>query len=158
MRLLNLSINFIVDFCPHLGSFSCFSHYVSAKFHLWPSSLSLYGSRCVLSEDSGFNSYSIQPEVYLVKNGVKYTASMESSNYWGYGYKTQHSYPRSRLITWKRSEVKFGRNIVRKTTTMRTTVRKKINAHITYNEYIISLNIYSRIEINLKHLMILLLT
>ena len=38
MRLLNLSINFIADFCPHLGSFYCFSHYVSAKFHLWPSS------------------------------------------------------------------------------------------------------------------------
>ena len=38
MRFLNLSINSIVDFCPHLGSFCCFSHYVSAKFHLWPSS------------------------------------------------------------------------------------------------------------------------
>ena len=27
-------------FCPHLGSFLCcfFFHYVSAKFHLWPSS------------------------------------------------------------------------------------------------------------------------
>ena len=29
------------------------------------------------------------------------------------GYKTQHSYPRSRLITWRRPEVKFGRNVVR---------------------------------------------
>ena len=40
MRLLNLRINFfIVDFCPHLGSFLLFfSRYVSAKFHLWPSS------------------------------------------------------------------------------------------------------------------------
>ena len=39
---------------------------------------------------------------------------MEGSNYWGYGYKTQHSYPRSRLITWRRPEVKFGRNLVKK--------------------------------------------
>ena len=39
---------------------------------------------------------------------------MEGSNYWGYDYKTQHSYPRSRLITWRRPEVKFGRNVVKK--------------------------------------------
>ena len=39
---------------------------------------------------------------------------MEGSNYWGHGYKTQHSYPRSRLITWRRPEVKFGRNVVKK--------------------------------------------
>ena len=49
MRLLNLRINFYLlrTFCPHLGSlffwgffFLCcfFFHYVSAKFHLWPSS------------------------------------------------------------------------------------------------------------------------
>ena len=42
MRLLNLRINFyfLRTFCPHLGSFLCcfFFHYVSAKFHLWPSS------------------------------------------------------------------------------------------------------------------------
>ena len=37
---------------------------------------------------------------------------LEGSNYWGYGHKTQHSYPRSRLITWW-LEVKFGRNVVR---------------------------------------------
>ena len=39
---------------------------------------------------------------------------MEGSNYWGYGYKTQHSYPRSQLITWRRPEVKFGWNVVKK--------------------------------------------
>ena len=39
---------------------------------------------------------------------------MEGSNYWGYGYKTQHSYPRSQLITWRRPEVKFGQNVVKK--------------------------------------------
>ena len=37
-----LRINFYLlwTFCPHLGSFLCcfFFHYVSAKFHLWPSS------------------------------------------------------------------------------------------------------------------------
>ena len=69
---MNLSINFIADFCPHLGSSCCFSHYVSAKFHLWPS-----------SGDS--------------------------------------------------PEVKFGRNVVRKTTRttkMRTKVRNKINTQI----------------------------
>ena len=39
---------------------------------------------------------------------------MEGSNYWGYGYKAQHSYPRSQLITWRRPEVKFDRNVVKK--------------------------------------------
>ena len=39
---------------------------------------------------------------------------MEGSNYWGYSYKTQHFYPRSRLITWRRPEVRFGRNVVKK--------------------------------------------
>ena len=68
----------------------------------WPvaqrmEALSLYGSRWALSEDSGFNSYPSRPEVYLVKNVVWYTTTMEGSNYWGYGYKTHHSYPRSRL-------------------------------------------------------------
>ena len=42
MRLLNLRINFylLLTFFPHLGSFLCclFFHYISAKFHLWPSS------------------------------------------------------------------------------------------------------------------------
>ena len=39
---------------------------------------------------------------------------MEGLNYWGYGYKTQHSYPRSWLITWRRPGVKFGRNVMKK--------------------------------------------
>ena len=39
---------------------------------------------------------------------------MDGSNYWGYGYKTQHSYPGLRLITWRRPEVKFDRNVVKK--------------------------------------------
>ena len=50
MRLLNLRINFYLlrTFRPHLGSFFFVlvvsSHYVSAKFHLWPSS----GNHCDL--------------------------------------------------------------------------------------------------------------
>ena len=42
MRLLNLRINFylLLTFYSHLGRFCVvlFFHYVSAKFHLWPSS------------------------------------------------------------------------------------------------------------------------
>ena len=75
--------------------------------------LSFNGSRWALSEDSGFNSYPSRPGFYLVKNVGRLTTTMEGSNYWGYGYKTQHSYLRSRLITWKRSEVKIGRNVVK---------------------------------------------
>ena len=58
--------------------------------------LSLYGSRWALSKDSGFNSYPCRPEVYLVKNVVWLATTTEGSNYWGYGYKTQHSSPGSR--------------------------------------------------------------
>ena len=64
--------------------------------------LSLYGSWWALSEDSGFKSYSSWPEVYLVKNVVRLT-TMEGSNYWDYGYKTQHYYPRSRLNHLKKA-------------------------------------------------------
>ena len=46
--------------------------------------------------DSGFKSYPSRPEVYMVKNVVWLTTTLEGSNYWGYGYKTQHSNPRSR--------------------------------------------------------------
>ena len=37
----------------------------------WIEVLSLYGSSWALSEDSSFNSYPSQPEVYLVKNVVR---------------------------------------------------------------------------------------
>ena len=56
-----------------------------------------------------------------------------------YGYKTQHSYSRSWLITWRRPEVKFGRNVVKEETAPNTTYqdedkksainKKKINSH-----------------------------
>ena len=107
MRLFNLRINFYLlrTFCPHLGSFCVVSSFTtfwsnftscpSGPVAQWIEALSLYGSRWVLSEDSGFKSYPSWPEVYLVKNVVWQTTTMEDSNYWGYGYKTQHSCPRS---------------------------------------------------------------
>ena len=63
---------------------------------------------------------------------------MDGSNYWGYGYKTQHSYPISRLITGRRSEVKFGRNVVKKKNNTKnyqdedkkSAINKKINSQI----------------------------
>ena len=62
---------------------------------------------------------------------------MESSNYWGYGYKTQHSYPRSWLNHLKkaRGEIWPKRSERRnntKTSKMRTesAINKKINSQI----------------------------
>ena len=56
------------------------------------------------------------------------------------GYKTQHSYPRSRLITRRRPEVKFGRNVVKKKQQQKrknyqdedkkSTINKKINSMV----------------------------
>ena len=70
---------------------------------------------------------------------------MESSNYRGYGYKTQHSYPRSRLITWRRPEVKFGRNVVKKKQhknyqdeDKKSVMNKKINSQIKTRFYFFS--------------------
>ena len=39
-KILRINCYLLRTFCPHLGSFLCcfFFHYVSAKFHLWPSS------------------------------------------------------------------------------------------------------------------------
>ena len=50
---------------------------------------------------------------------------MEGRDYWGYGYKTKHSYPRSRLITCRRPEVKFGGNVVRKIIKKEQKTKKK---------------------------------
>ena len=61
---------------------------------------------------------------------------MEGSNYKGYGYKTRYSYPRSRLITWRRLEVKFGLNVVWKKTPklprwgQKYAIKKKNNSQI----------------------------
>ena len=59
---------------------------------------------------------------------------MEGSNYWGYGYKTQLSYPRLQLITWRKPEVKFGLNVEKEETTQKlpdedkkSAINKKIN-------------------------------
>ena len=136
-------LDLLRTFCPHFGSFCVvsssirFGQILPLAFFRWltppsdwnaesnldhPSrpvaqrieALSLYGSRWALLEDSGFNSYPSRPEVYLVKNVVRSTTTMEGSNYWGYGYNAQHSFPRSRSITWRGPEVKFGRNLVKK--------------------------------------------
>ena len=62
---------------------------------------------------------------------------MEGSNYWGYGYNTLHSYPRSRFIPWRRPEVKFGRNALKKKQhknyqdeDKKSAINKKINSLI----------------------------
>ena len=64
--------------------------------------LNLYGSRWTLSAGQRFtwSKTWFDRQLWI------------PSNYWGYGYKTQHSYPR--LITWRRPEVKFGWNVVRR--------------------------------------------
>ena len=61
---------------------------------------------------------------------------MEGSNDWGYGYKTQHSYPRSRLVTWRRSEVKFSRNVGRRNNKKPTKMRTKSPQWIRINSQI----------------------
>ena len=72
MRLLNLRINFFI-YCRLfvlilVVFFGCF---FSLCFGQRIEALSLYSSGWALSEDSGFNSYPNQPEVYLVKNVVR---------------------------------------------------------------------------------------
>ena len=94
----------LVTVSPVITAFHscCRSHHVFDQVNLWPAWVAFEtaifwycsGSRLALSEDSGFKSYSSRPEVYLVKNVVRSTTTMEGSNYWGYGYKSQHSYPR----------------------------------------------------------------
>ena len=91
-------------FCPHLGSFCVVSSFTTfrpnftsgllqAIFTTASDNLIFYWA---LSEDSGFQSYPSRPEVYLVKNVVRLTTTMECSNYWGYDYMTQHSYPNNK--------------------------------------------------------------
>ena len=121
-------------FFSHLGRFflCCyFFHYVSAKFHLWPSSGDLLRPRirmlnlvtvspvitafhsCCLSHHVfdqvnlwsvwiGFETaifWQCSPgtvetqRLYPLRHGLRRAIK---NGYWGYGYKTQHSYPRSR--------------------------------------------------------------
>ena len=84
--------------------------------------LRLYGSRWALSEDSGFKSFQSRPEVYLVKTWCDrqqlWKAVITGDTV------TRLSIPiRGRgKITWRRSEVKFDRNVVKEET---TTKKKK---------------------------------
>ena len=82
MRFLNLRINFYLlrTFCPHHGSFLCcfFFHYVSAKFHLWPSSCDLPRPRIgmmslvtVSPVNTAFHSRCLSHNVKFGRNVVK---------------------------------------------------------------------------------------
>ena len=98
MRLLNLRINFYLlrTFCPHLSSFCVVSSFTTFQPNftsgllqvilqrprigmlslvtISPVIIAFHScclSRWALSEDSSFKSYPSQPEVYLVKNGVR---------------------------------------------------------------------------------------
>ena len=92
--LISLSSSLCTGFIFFEQVFTGFS--VFEQVNLWP--LSLYGSRWALLEDS--------------EAGQKFTWSKtwcDRQQLWkavitrGYGYQTQHSYPRSRLITLKKT-------------------------------------------------------
>ena len=80
-RSVLLSINFIVDFCPHLYSFFslCFGQISPLAIFRWLTTTS----------DRNAESCNCIPS---------------------------NSYPKSRIITWRQPGVKFGWNVVRKTT------------------------------------------
>ena len=84
--------------------------------------LSLYGSPWALSEDNGFNSYPIWSKTCCDRQLWKAVITGDT-------VRRKHSYPMSQLISWRRPEAKFGRNVMRKnnrkTTKMRTEVRNK---------------------------------
>ena len=50
---------------------------------------------------------------------------MEGSNYWGYGYKTQHSYPRSRLNHLKKARGEIWPKRSEEETTKKKKKKKK---------------------------------
>ena len=88
-------IKFIANFCPHHGSFLLvfslrFGQILPLAIFRW------------ITATHNWNAESCNciPSYYCLP----------------YGYRTQNSYPRLRLITWRRPDVKFGRNAVRKTT------------------------------------------
>ena len=80
----------------------------------WIEALSHYGSRWALSEDSGFNSYSIGllgQKIWCDRQQIwKAVITGDTVT------RLSIPIPRSQLITWRKPEVKFGWNVVRKTT------------------------------------------
>ena len=103
---------FIADLCPHLVSLFCFFLFLFFFFFF----LLHFGQISPLAVFRWLTATSD-------RNAESY---MESRNFWGYGYKTQHSYTKTRLITWRWPEVKFGRNVVRKTPKKNTKMRTKV--------------------------------
>ena len=95
---LRISFYLLRTFCPHLGRvFLCcfFFHYVSAKFHLWPSSGDL------LRPWIGMLSLvTVSPVITAFRSCCL----------------SHH---------WRRPEVKFGRNVVKEETTQKKKKKKK---------------------------------
>ena len=101
-------INFYLlrTFCPHLGSFfvCCFFfHYVSAKFHLWPSSGDLLRPRIgmmslvtVSPVITAFHSCCLSHHVFDQVNIWPAWVGFETANFWQCSpgtVETQHLYP-----------------------------------------------------------------
>ena len=107
MRLLNLRINFYLlqTFCPHLSRvfFLCcfFFHYVSAKFHLWPSS----GDFAATSDRN--DRQQLWKAVIAGNTVTRLIIPIRGRG----------------KITWRRPEVKFGRNVVKEETTQKNLLR-----------------------------------
>ena len=145
MRLLNLRIIFfIADFCPHLLSFLLlfcflFFHYVSAKFHLWPSSgdflprprIGMLNLVSVSPVITAFHSCCLSHHVFDQINLWPSWIGIETAIFWQCSPRTEvavNHLKKARGEIWpKRSE----NNNNNKTTKMRTKVRnKKINSQI----------------------------
>ena len=112
----------------------CLSHHVFDQVNLWPAWVGIETAIIWQCSPGTVETQRLYPLRHRLRRAIKvgffcsyksnYLFSLsgpyrictdptiEGSNYWGYRYKTQHSYPRSRLITWRRPEVKFDRNIV----------------------------------------------
>ena len=96
--------------------------------------LSLYGSRWALSEDSGFKSYPIRQRFTWSKTWCD--RQHEGSNYWGYGYKTQHI-SRSEVAVnhLKKARGEIWPKLKEETRWGQKVRNKKINSH---NERVLS--------------------
>ena len=93
----------LVTISPVITAFHscCLSHHVFDQVNLWPAWVGI--------ETAIF--WQCSPGT--IETQRLYLLHLWGPNYWGYGYKTQYSYPRLQLITWK-PEVKFSQNVVKK--------------------------------------------
>ena len=130
-----LIFHLLPTFCPHLGFILCcfFFHYVLAKCHLWPSSGDLLRPRIgmlslvtVSPVITAFHICCLSHHVFDQVNlwpawvGFETAIFWQSQNFTG-DTVTRLSIPiRGRgKITWRRPEVKFGRNVVKEETTLK---------------------------------------